>query len=471
MKVKYLYQQLLSHFSVIVIAFLLLSLLFSHYVEQFVYDSKTEELATYGQTILHDIQQDQRNSNRILQSYGHVLNGRDIQYSLFDEKSTIIYSTGIKTPLIELSEKEWHNINNGETVIVKQDFKRFNEAVTFVLLPYVKNNRFVGGILLTSPIKGSREVISQMNTYLLVTTFIALAISLLLSWILSTFHVRRIKRLQLATSTVAQGDYSVRIPSSDFDEIGELAADFNKMVERLDTSMEEIENLENRRRQFMADVSHELRTPLTTIRGIIEGLRNDMIPESEKVKGLQLATNETMRLIRLVNENLDYEKIRSKQVILIKQDIQLVELLEIIKDQLDGVSMERNNEIIVAVDPDVSVFADYDRLTQILINITKNSIQFTENGRIYLRGYANDTNCVIEIEDTGIGIDPDDIEKIWGRFYKAIVSRTTNPYGEFGLGLSIVKSLVMMHNGTIKVTSEKGKGTKFTLLFPLQSKN
>jgi signal transduction histidine kinase len=471
MKVKYLYQQLLSHFSVIVIAFLLLSLLFSHYVEQFVYDSKTEELATYGQTILHDIQQDQRNSNRILQSYGHVLNGRDIQYSLFDEKSTIIYSTGIKTPLIELSEKEWHNINNGETVIVKQDFKRFNEAVTFVLLPYVQNNRFVGGILLTSPIKGSREVISQMNTYLLVTTFIALAISLLLSWILSTFHVRRIKRLQLATSTVAQGDYSVRIPSSDFDEIGELAADFNKMVERLDTSMEEIENLENRRRQFMADVSHELRTPLTTIRGIIEGLRNDMIPESEKVKGLQLATNETMRLIRLVNENLDYEKIRSKQVILIKQDIQLVELLEIIKDQLDGVSMERSNEIIVAVDPDVSVFADYDRLTQILINITKNSIQFTENGRIYLRGYANDTNCVIEIEDTGIGIDPDDIEKIWGRFYKAIVSRTTNPYGEFGLGLSIVKSLVMMHNGTIEVTSEKGKGTKFTLLFPLQSKN
>ena len=155
-----------------------------------------------------------------------------------------------------------------------------------------------------------------MNTYLLITTFIALAISLLLSWILSTFHVRRIKRLQEATSTVAQGDYSVRIPSSDFDEISELAGDFNDMVEKLDASMEEIENLENRRRQFMADVSHELRTPLTTIRGIIEGLKNNMIPESEKVKGLQLATNETMRLIRLVNENLDYEKIRSNQVTL-----------------------------------------------------------------------------------------------------------------------------------------------------------
>lgn len=466
MRIKYIYQQLASHVSVIVIAFLILSLLFSHYVEQFVYTNKTDELTTYGQTILRDIDRNPRNSTSILQSYGHVLDGRDIQYSLFDEKSAIIYSTGLNTPLIELNEDEWHDIKNGQTVIVKQDFKRFNEAVTFVLLPYIQNHRFVGGILLTSPIKGSREVISQTNTYLLVTTFIALAIALLLSWILSTFHVRRVKRLQLATSAIAQGDYSVRIPSSHFDEIGELAGDFNEMVEKLDASMEEIKNLENRRRQFMADVSHELRTPLTTIRGIIEGLKNNMISESEKEKGLQLASNETMRLIRLVNENLDYEKIRSNQVTLLKQDIQLIELLEVIQDQLEGMADERNDTIIVTADPLVRVVADYDRLTQILINITKNSIQFTDNGTIHLRGYETEDATIIEIEDTGIGIDPDDVEKIWSRFYKAIVSRTTNPYGEFGLGLSIVKQLVMMHNGTIDVKSEIGKGTKFTISLP-----
>ncbi len=466
MKIKYLYQQLASHVSVIVIAFLILSLLFSHYVEQFVYNNKTDELATYGQTILRDIDRNPRNSTSILQSYGHVLDGRDIQYSLFDERSAIIYSTGLKTPLIELNEDEWHDIKSGHTVIVKQDFKRFNEAVTFVLLPYIQNQQFVGGILLTSPIKGSREVISQVNRFLLVTTFIALAIALLLSWILSTFHVKRIKRLQLATSAIAQGDYSVRIPSSHFDEIGELAGDFNEMVEKLDASMEEIENLENRRRQFMADVSHELRTPLTTIRGIIEGLKNNMISESEKEKGLQLASNETMRLIRLVNENLDYEKIRSNQVTLNKQDIQLIELLEVIQDQLEGMADERKDTIIVTADPSVRVVADYDRLTQILINITKNSIQFTDNGTIHLRGIETENSTIIEIEDTGIGIDPEDVEKIWGRFYKAIVSRTTNPYGEFGLGLSIVKQLVMMHDGTIDVTSEKGEGTKFTISLP-----
>ncbi|MGG0668549.1 HAMP domain-containing sensor histidine kinase [Lederbergia citrisecunda] len=466
MKIKYFYQQLASHISVIIIAFLILSLLFSHFVEQFVYDNKTEELASYGQSILRDIEQVQGSSRDILKSYGHVLEERDIQYSLFNEKSAIIYSTELKTPLIELNEEEWRALQGGKTITVKQEFKRFEQAVTFVLLPYFHRNQFIGGVLLTSPIKGSREVISQMNSYLIYTTFIALAIALVMSGLLSTINGRRIKRLQSATANVSQGDYSVRIPTAGVDEIGELAGDFNRMVEKLKTSAEEIENLENRRRQFMADVSHELRTPLTTIRGIIEGLHNDMISESEKERGLQLASSETMRLIRLVNENLDYEKIRSNQVTLLKQEIQLGELLEIIQEQLEEAAAERGDQITVEVSQEVSVFADYDRLTQVLINIAKNSIQFTENGTIWLRGYAQEDGTVIEIEDTGIGMDPEEIEKIWSRFYKAIDSRTTNPYGEFGLGLSIVKQLVTLHGGTIAVESVKGEGTKFRIELP-----
>ena len=466
MKIKYFYQQLASHFSVIIIAFLILSLLFSHFVEQFVYDNKTEELASYGKSILRDIEQVRGSSRSTLESYGHVLEGRDIQYSLFDEKSTIIYSTGLKSPLIELNAEEWRALQSGKAITVKQEYKRFEQAVTYVLLPYFHRNQFIGGVLLTSPIKGSREIISQMNSYLIYTTFIALAIALLLSGILSTFHGRRIKRLRAATANVAQGDYSVRIPTAGIDEIGELAGDFNGMVERLATSAEEIENLENRRRQFMADVSHELRTPLTTIRGIMEGLRDDMISESEKERGLQLASSETMRLIRLVNENLDYEKIRSNQVTLEKQKIQLKELLEIIQEQLEDPASERGDKIIVQVEEDVAVFADYDRLTQVLINIAKNSIQFTENGTIRLSGFSRNESTIIEIEDTGIGMDPSEIEKIWSRFYKAIDSRTTNPYGEFGLGLSIVKQLVAMHGGTITVDSMKGEGTKFRIELP-----
>ena len=156
---------------------------------------------------------------------------------------------------------------------------------------------------------------------------------------------------------------------------------------------------------------------------------------------MQLVSKETNRLIRLVNENLDYEKIRSNQVKLMKEEIELVEVLEIIQDQLEILAEVKSNKIVVEVEENVRFFADYDRLVQILINITKNSIQFTENGTIALRGKAGYKETIIEIEDTGIGIDPKEVENIWRRFYKADLSRTTNPYGEFGLGFSIVKQL------------------------------
>ena len=166
----------------------------------------------------------------------------------------------------------------------------------------------MGGIVLTAPVSGTKEMVREFNRYLMMTVLVTLAISFMISWLISKIHVRRINQLQKATSAVAKGDYNVTVKDTDFDEIGELAGDFNKMVEKLKEAHEEIESLENRRRQFLADVSHEMRTPLTTINGIIEGLQNDMIPESEKGKGLDLVRKETKRLIRLVNENLDYEK-------------------------------------------------------------------------------------------------------------------------------------------------------------------
>ncbi|WP_075980054.1 sensor histidine kinase [Bacillus massilinigeriensis] len=466
MKFKYIYQQFISHISIIVVAFLVLSLLFSHYVENLVYNNKTEELITYGKNILHDLDRGKTGGEQVISQYANVLSGRGISFSLFDINKNIL-QFGIPGPDIQLTEKEWETILGAKPVVVKYDDKRYNQDVTLVALPYINRGEFVGGILLTSPVSGSREMIHDINQFLLYTVLIALGVSLLLSWLLSKIHVKRIKRIQDATSLVAAGDYTVNIPASNFDEIGELAKDFNSMVGKINASMEEIDSLENRRRQFMADVSHEMRTPLTTISGMIEGIRNDMIPENEKEKGLQLVSKETKRLIRLVNENLDYEKIRSNQVKLFKERIELAEVLEIIKEQLDLQAEEKNDQIILDVDEDVYVTADYDRLVQILINITKNSIQFTENGTITLRGKSGENETIIEIEDTGIGIEPAEIEKIWRRFYKADMSRTGTPFGEFGLGLSIVKQLVTLHNGTVVVSSEKGTGTKFVIRFPV----
>ncbi|MGM0829180.1 MAG: sensor histidine kinase [Bacillota bacterium] len=467
MKFRYLYQLLLSHTSVLIIAFMILGLLFSQYVENLVYENKVTELRSYGEKILSDLERPSPRRPLYLEEYSSLLHARNIDVITFNRQGEVSFSRGGVYPRIELSKEEWQKIERGETVPLKKDFGRFDQAVSLVIMPRIINDQLAGGLILIAPISGSREMLSEINKYLLYIVLLSLAISLLISLFLSKLHVKRIQRIRDATSRVSSGHYDVHVPSSNFDEIGDLAEDFNEMVTKLRASKEEIDSLENRRRQFMADVSHELRTPLTTIRGVIEGIKNDMIPEEQKEKSFGLVSEETRRLIRLVNENLDYEKIRSNQVAITKVTLPLLDIFEVIKEQLDLQAEEKGNEIRVVADSGAMVHADYDRLIQILINITKNSIQFTSGGTITLRGSSSGTETVIEIEDTGIGMDPEEIQSIWRRFYKADLSRTNNPYGEFGIGLSIVKQLVLMHEGTIDVFSEKGKGTKFVIRLPL----
>lgn len=466
MKFKYLYQQIYSHIGVLLVSFLLLGLLFTEFVEGLVYKNKTDELLHYGESLISDLERGQENPTQVINQYARVLFNRDIQFSVFDQEMNLINPIRWQGPPIELTKEEWKELQSGQPVVTRYDIKRFSQEVSFVAVPYIHRGIFIGGVLLTSPIEDTEYLVRQISQYLLYAAFIALAVSLFLSLMLSRVHVSRIKRLQHATSAVSKGDYTVKVPSSNFDEIGLLARDFNKMVDTINQSMAEIESLENRRRQFMADVSHEMRTPLTTISGVIEGLRNNMIPEEEKEKGINLVSKESKRLIRLVNENLDYEKIRSNQVKLTKEEIEIEEIFEILKEQLSLQAEEKGNEILIEVEEGATIYGDYDRILQILINITKNSIQFTSDGTIKLIGKMTDGAAIIEIQDTGIGIDPDEVENIWHRFYKGDFSRTRSPYGNFGLGLSIVKRLVELHDGEITVKSNKNKGTVFTIRLP-----
>jgi signal transduction histidine kinase len=466
LRVKYIYQLLGSQIFILLSAFMILSLVFANYVGELVYQNKTEELKTYGESILREFEKSSRDPNFTLEQYASVLRARNILFSVVDQNREESAFAG-RLPY-KPTDKEWAALAEGKYITVKEERKRFNEVVSMVVVPYREQGILLNAIILISPISGSQMMIDKINEYLFYTVLLALAVSILLSWLLSRLHVKRIEKIREATSIISSGNYNVHVPSSNIDEIGDLANDFNDMAARLKASNEEIESLENRRRQFMADVSHELRTPLTTINGMIEGLKNDSIAVHDREKGINLVSQETNRLIRLVNENLDYEKVRSNQIKLSKEPIQLAELMEIIREHLLFQAEEKGNQIIVRVPDDIIVNADYDRLIQILINITKNSIQFTENGTIWLRGKQEKQETIIEIEDTGIGIDPHEVKSIWRRFYKAEISRTSNPYGEFGLGLSIVKRLIQLHDGEVDVFSNKGKGTRFVIRFPIE---
>jgi signal transduction histidine kinase len=451
---------------VLMFAVAILSTLFIFYGERVAYSDKAEELERYGEQILQELEQSRPGTD--LQSYVTVLEAQNINFIVFDQQSRILYPVNGNFPSVELTPEEWNVIERGETLIVHRDTDRFDRSMTFVALPYVQGSTLAGGVLLAAPVSGIREMVTELNRTLVAVIAISLPFALLLSSLLAKIHVTRLQRMRQATSMISEGHYQVNLPESNFDEFGDLARDFNVMADKLQRSNEEIEQLENRRRRFMADVSHEMRTPLTTIAGVIEGLKSGMIEDQQREKGIRLVSEETKRLMRLVNENLDYEKIRSNQVTLLKEPIEAGELLEIIQEQLQLQAAERGNLLHIEAVPGEMVYGDMDRLIQILVNIVKNSIQFTENGDIILRAKAEPDAMRIEVEDTGQGIAVEELEMIWRRFYKADMSRGS---GQFGLGLSIVRQLVTLHDGEITVESEKNRGTKFTILLPHQPKD
>ncbi|POD87053.1 Sensor histidine kinase YclK [Lactiplantibacillus plantarum subsp. plantarum] len=300
--------------------------------------------------------------------------------------------------------------------------------------------------------------------------FIALLVSgiaaLLLSYILARYSVRRINRLRYATHSVANGDFDIQVDSNHKDEIDDLADDFNGMVNSLRTSNEEIKRQEKRRREFMADAAHEMRTPLTTINGILEGLAYDAIPEEDKGHSIELMQNETKRLIRLVNENLDYEKIRTGQIALNKTNFDGAEVLHNLVEQLTKKAAAADDEFKLTVPEKLPVWADYDRFVQVLFNIMQNAIQFSQANVIEVTGSRTDHATVVAIQDHGIGMTPDQVKNIWERYYKADPSRKNTKYGESGLGLAISHQLVQQHGGSIKVDSVENEGTCFTVTFP-----
>ena len=162
-----MYQQMLSHFGIITIAFLILSLLVSHYVESLVYKNKEEELLSYGEHIVKELGVSFMTNTFTIDEYQEILKDRNIYLTLFDANGQIQYPIENRNLQIQFTKKEWEKITRGEKVVVNVDIKRFDQAVSLVVLPYKNGDYFLGGILLTAPVSGTREMIKEFNRYLI----------------------------------------------------------------------------------------------------------------------------------------------------------------------------------------------------------------------------------------------------------------------------------------------------------------
>ncbi|KRK78695.1 sensor histidine kinase [Companilactobacillus nodensis] len=406
-----------------------------------------------------------------------VLSDKNVQFAIFDYQNDQVYPTPPTNVKLHLKQSYWNKLKQGKTIrnIQKPESsegnprlsnKKDNLSYVYVLTPWFQNGKLIAAVWAGSDVSQLQTNIGELNKRLYFALLISLLAAIILSFLLSRYQVNRINRLRGATRRVANNDFSVHIESKNTDELDDLANDFNTMVKSLEASDKEIKRQEQRRKEFMADASHEMRTPLTTINGLLEGLAYDAIPEESKGQSIQLMRNETNRLIRLVNENLDYEKIRTNQITLAKRVFDANTPLKDIVSQLQKKAAESKDKLTLETPEDeLETYADYDRFVQVMFNIMQNSIQFTDNGEITVTGYRADDRhaSIFKIQDTGIGMSEEQVKNIWDRYYKADPSRKNRKYGESGLGLSIVHQLIENHGGEIHVKSKLHEGTTFTV--------
>ncbi|MFA5800911.1 MAG: ATP-binding protein [Thermoleophilia bacterium] len=297
-----------------------------------------------------------------------------------------------------------------------------------------------------------------LNISLLWAGLIAVPVAFVISIVISRRITRPIHDMALVTERIADGDYSQKVDVQSNDEIGSLAHSLNEMTEGLAES-------QKLKRELMANIAHELRTPLTSISGYMEGLEDGVVPANNET--YQLVHREAARLSRLVDDLQRLSRAESGQ-----EELDVVELpselfIERVAKKLRPMFIEKDISLLLEFTPGTpALLVDEDKTDQVLVNLINNALNYTPSGgKVTLSARASGRMVQIDIADTGIGIDAEDLPYIFERFYRADKSRSRDRGGS-GIGLTIAKKYIETLGGEISVSSTPGQGTIFTVLLP-----
>ena len=306
----------------------------------------------------------------------------------------------------------------------------------------------------------------------------ALASSSLVAYLLARRLVARLERLGRAAEALAAGDLSSRVDEGSADEVGQLARRFNHMAGRLSATVAELgaekqhaEAALRAKRELVANVSHELRTPLASIRGHTESLlMGGGDAEGERRREyLALIDRETEHLSRLIDDLFLLSTAEAGALPLSLRPVDLGGVVVEVAANLGSVARrERRVTIVTRVAPDLPpALADRERVVQVLGNLVRNALRHTpEGGLVSLRADPRDGHALLTVEDTGVGIPPDQLPRVFERFYRGDEARD-RASGGAGLGLAIVRELVEAMGGTVSAESVVGEGSRFAFTRPL----
>ncbi len=380
-----------------------------------------------------------------------------VDAQVLDNKGNIIDSTArlrTKNPVIT---EDFLSALEGKTATWRGENPDTKEQVMSISAPLYRADNINGVIRYITSLE---DVDKAMRSYLLYAYLIGLIVLLsvvYLSVLMANRLVEPIFELKDVADNIATGNLKVKAKEYDHDEIGELAETINYMVD-------EIKKTDKLKHDFISSVSHELRTPLTSIKGWSETILTGDIENVEETKlGLEIISKEADRLHGLVENLLDFSKLESERMKIVKADFDLKHLIERVFKQFYTVFKKRGITYkIFCTEREIIYNGDRNRLRQVFINVLDNALKHTPSGGVINCYVTVDSeNIVIKIKDSGSGISKEHLESITEKFYKADTKKPGS-----GLGLAITKRIITLHQGDLKIESELGRGTTITIILP-----
>jgi len=346
----------------------------------------------------------------------------------------------------------------GKSGTVWRGRSNLDEPVIAASAPIYDGDSVVGVLRYVSSLTPTYTILGQMFVVLLLFGLAVVGVAFLYGRAMAKRILEPVQELVRVTEEVAQGNYKVTAIKYHNDEIGQLVDAVNIMTK-------EITRADQAKNEFISSISHELRTPLAAIKGWAETMQ-DMKDDLEVVEeGLAIVSKETDRLIILVNDLLDFSRLQAHRIELKKEEFSVFDLLENVIGQFTvRCQQERVKMTLLSDEQETWVFADYNRLKQVLINIVDNAMKFTvgrPDAEIRISSQVLDDQIIVIVEDNGSGISPEDLIRVKEKFYKG----SSNKSGT-GLGLSIASEIMELHGGKMLIDSTLDIGTKVVLVMP-----
>lgn len=339
--------------------------------------------------------------------------------------------------------------NNGESFTYSKEFTDIHEKTLRKMLTYGKRvNGYV--LYINMPLSPVDSTIEVLRRQLLYVTAIAILLGLVIAYFISRKLSRPISNMTRSAAKLATGDYDVSFSKGSYAELDQLA-------ETLNYTASELSKVEKLRRDLIANISHDFRTPLTMIKAYSELIRDISGDDKEKrQQHLDIIVQESARLSRLVDDVLDLSMLQSGNEQLNKQNTDISALTMRVLSSFEPMIEQEGHKLSKSIQPDQYAYADETRMEQVIYNLLSNAVAHTGGDvEVWLGNKGGGIRC--EVSDNGPGIPAEDLPYIWERYYTS----SERPEKNSGLGLSIVKNILELHEARFGVESSPGRGSTF----------